>query len=85
MLTLAGTTRRRASSPLVRLMLYAREVARLPASARELRVVAGQAWVTTSAHDLILEQGQTLAVSADANGVLVSPVGGEALVVEAWA
>jgi hypothetical protein len=86
MLTLNGVLERgRARSPLVRLMIYDREVFRVPDLARELTVVAGRAWVTMDAHDLVVEQGDTLPLSADGNGVLVSPVGSDPLVVEAWA
>jgi hypothetical protein len=68
---------------LMRVMLVKREVWRVTADWRGLRVRSGRAWVSLKGSDLILSRGQEIPIDlAKKDVALVSAVGGLPLVME---
>ncbi|RIK44386.1 MAG: hypothetical protein DCC55_02795 [Chloroflexi bacterium] len=71
-------------APLQRLFLYPRELYRVPANYRRLRVVAGTALVTQAARDLILGAGHTATLEAGRDIALVSALRNQNLILELY-
>jgi hypothetical protein len=68
---------------MLRLILYKGEVFRLPASFKEVQVLSGLAWLTINGKDILLEQGQKIALSSKEDFALVSAMRDMPLVLEA--
>jgi hypothetical protein len=65
-----------------RIILYLGELYRVPASYRKLRVVAGTAFVTQAALDLVLGPGHEARLDHKADCALVSPLRSNQLILE---
>jgi hypothetical protein len=80
------SSRNIAASPvLMRLMLCAGEVYRLPQAGEQLRVVSGQAWLTAQGRDVVLSAGDEVILPASVEAALISPIDHTALVLEVLA
>ena len=69
---------------LLRLVLYKDEVLRLPEDCKEIRVLAGNAWLTVNGKDITLTQGERESITPHKGMVLVSTLRDIPLVFEAW-
>lgn len=67
----------------LRIILYKREVYRLPRKNQQIRILSGIAWVTRDREDIILTQGEKLDVSSS-DRVVISPLGYSPLVLEQY-
>ena len=65
-----------------RILLYRNELYRVPATYHKVRVVAGTAFITQSAHDFILGPGHEASLQHSGDVALLSPLRNEPLVVE---
>ena len=72
-----------AQNPLLRLMLYATEVYRLPQACRAIRVLSGTAWLTINDEDIFLGKDEQVMVPATKAGVVISALGHGPLIFEA--
>jgi hypothetical protein len=54
----------------------------LPHNVQQIRVLAGGAWVSVAAEDLILAKGESLMLHADRDGVVVTALGHKPLCLE---
>jgi hypothetical protein len=54
----------------------------LPRNIQKIRVLAGGAWISLAAEDMILAKGETLTFRADRDGVVVTAVGHKPLQLE---
>ena len=70
-------------SDMLRLILYKDEVCRLPTTFKEIRVLSGLAWLTINGKDIMLGQGQKIALSSKEGFALVSAMCNTPLVLEA--
>lgn len=70
------------SLPMVRLMLTGREVYRVRAGYRGLRVRSGRAWVTLGGRDVALARGESLSLRSPDDPAVVSTLGTLPVVVE---
>ena len=69
---------------MLRLLLYQDEVYRLPRAAREVRVLAGRAWLTVAGEDVFVTPGEQLSLSARKDGALISALGQLPLILEIY-
>ena len=73
------------SAVALRLVLYEREVYRLPRSCPGIRVVDGEAWVSFAGKDTVLQCGEELQLKSGRDFAVVSTVGRSVLVLEVLA
>jgi hypothetical protein len=66
----------------LRVVLYDREVLRLPFGSQGLRVRSGRAWLTLAGKDVILPSGETLRLAPRQETAIVSALGKAPLVLE---
>jgi hypothetical protein len=66
----------------LRLVLYPGEVYRLPETGQEVRVAAGQAWLTAQGRDVVLAASESTRLPVSAEAALVSAVGAAPITVE---
>jgi hypothetical protein len=71
-----------ATTDLMRVMLMKREVFRVGAGFRGLRVRSGRAWVTVGGRDLTLPRGQTVTLDSKSGPAVISSLGQSPLVFE---
>jgi hypothetical protein len=71
-----------ATTNLMRVMLMKREVFRVGAGFRGLRIRSGRAWVTLGGRDLTLPRGQMVALDSKAGPAVISSLGQSPLVFE---
>jgi hypothetical protein len=67
---------------MLRLMLRRDEIFRLPTASREVRVVAGVAWLTMDGEDILLQNGERAWLLAGKDLALVSPLRSAPLILE---
>jgi hypothetical protein len=72
-----------AQNPLLRLMLYAKEVYRLPRACRAIRVLSGMAWLTINDEDIFLGRDEQVMVPVTKAGAIISALGNTPLIFEA--
>jgi len=72
-----------AQNPLLRLMLYAKEVYRLPQTYHAIRVLSGTAWLTINDQDIFLGRDEQVMVPATKAGAIISALGHTPLIFEA--
>jgi hypothetical protein len=71
-----------ATNPILRIVLYKNEVHRLPQRCQHIRVLSGVAWITSEAKDIILEKGESILLTPNQDGTLISTPGKTPLVLE---
>ncbi|MCB0168494.1 MAG: ParB N-terminal domain-containing protein [Anaerolineae bacterium] len=71
-----------APAPLLRLILYKNEVCRIPHAYSEVKVVSGNAWLTTDGRDMFLVRGERASLAAHRDVALISALGSTPLVLE---
>jgi hypothetical protein len=76
--------RLKADRPMVRLLLRHNEVVRLPASSRDIEVIAGTAWVTVNGRDIFLASGERLWLPSRRDSALISALGRTLLILEVF-
>jgi hypothetical protein len=54
----------------------------LPHNVQQIRVLAGGAWISVAAEDVVLTKGESLAFHADRDGVVVTAIGHKPLCLE---
>ena len=72
------------TNSMLRLMLYHKELFRLPPASRWIQVVSGLAWLTVAGKDIFLTSGESVWLLGAKEVALVSALGPSPLILEVW-
>jgi hypothetical protein len=71
-----------ATGTMLRLLLYPGELYRLPPAIRDVRVLAGRAWLTVAGKDIFVSPGEKMSSPPSKDGTLISALGHRPLLLE---
>ena len=69
---------------MLRLLLYPGELYRLPPAARDVRVLAGRAWLTVAGEDIFVTLGEKMSLPPRKDGALISALDQCPLILEIY-
>jgi len=78
------TFNRTLNNPAMRIIVPAGQTIRLPETIQQFAVVAGNAWVTMTGDDLVLQPGDTMSVENRPYPVILSAESKTSLTIECW-